>query len=100
MKTEKNKYQEALDFLFDEAATECEIDNGELISYDCTNKDKYLIPAQTLQELIDKANPKQPKGLSVSHEGRLGNCPCCNKLVYEKSSKPNICECGQKLDWN
>lgn len=50
--------------------------------------------------LLEKATPKKCLGLSISHDGRLGNCPYCNKLVCEKSSKPNICECGQKLNWD
>lgn len=51
----KKEYQEALDFLFDEAAREYYIDEDdyELMCYDCTTHEKYLKPTFLLQELID-----------------------------------------------
>lgn len=60
IKRDTEEYQEALDFLFDEAATEYEIDedDGSLIITDCTNIDKYLNPRNKLQELVDKTSPK------------------------------------------
>lgn len=62
-------YQKALDFLFDEAAQEYEIDedNGELIINDCTNQDKYIIPANLLQELVDKERLK-PVGMTIIND--------------------------------
>ena len=48
--------------------------------------------------MSDKATFKKPLGLSLTHDGRVGNCPFCKKLVREGSK--NICECGQKLDWS
>lgn len=48
--------------------------------------------------LLEKATPKKCLGLSISHDGRLGNCPCCNKIVRARDNKPNICACGQALD--
>lgn len=51
-------------------------------------------------ELLEKAIPKKPKGVSLTHDGRVGDFPCCNKLVAEFDDKPNICKCGQRLDWN
>lgn len=53
-----------------------------------------------LPELVDKATPKKPKGISITHDGRVGNCPNCNKLVRECDYKADICECGQALDWS
>lgn len=32
-------------------------------------------------ELLEKATPKKPKGISLTHEGRVANCSSCNKLV-------------------
>lgn len=61
-------YQKALDFLFDEAAQEYEIDDdGELIINDCTNQDKYIIPANLLQELVDKERFK-PAGMTIIND--------------------------------
>lgn len=53
---------------------------------------------EALEELVEKATPKKPLGLSLTHDGRVGNCPFCKELVRERSK--NICECGQKLDWS
>ena len=53
-------------------------------------------------EALEKQVAKKPKGISVSHEGRLGNCPNpeCNKLVWERVVHNNGCpECLQRLDW-
>ena len=88
-----NKYQEALDILHGFA-------NGNLIrettcDYQRDKNDEYK---DILQELVAKATPKKPLGLSLTHDGRVGNCPFCKKLVRERSK--NICECGQKLDWS
>lgn len=43
---------------------------------------------------------KKVKGISVSHEGRVGNCPNCNALVAEFEDKEKCEKCGQKLDWS
>lgn len=88
-----DKHQEALDVLHGFA-------NGNLIrettcDYQRDKNDEYK---DILQELVDKATPKKPLGLSLTHDGRVGNCPFCKKLVRERSK--NICECGQKLDWS
>lgn len=55
-------------------------------------------------EFEEKSKPKQPLGLSWTHDGRVGNCPMCKILVSENTSdvfgkKMNICICGQKLKW-
>lgn len=67
---------------------------------------------KTLQEAIEKANkydeiqtPKKVKGISWTHEGKIGNCPNCNELVWKNNvkkydDKPNICACGQKIKWS
>ncbi len=43
---------------------------------------------------------KKVKGISVSHEGRVGNCPNCNALVAEFEDNEKCEKCGQKLDWS
>ena len=58
----------------------------------------YLNVMELAKKMSDKATPKKPLGLSLTHDGRVGNCPFCKKLVRERSK--NICECGQKLDWS
>jgi hypothetical protein len=64
------------------------------------NVNKRILSRLMAIEALEKQTPKKPIGLSVSHDGRLGNCPFCNKLVWEQSDKPNICDCSQKLDWS
>ena len=99
-----NKYQEALDFLCNHAMEYVE-DYDWQENYDCgefrpLNEEDLNAHKSILQELVDKATPTKPKGLSISHDGRLGNCPNCNKIVREKDEKKNICVCGQALDWS
>lgn len=83
-----NKYQEALDFL---------CDNSKLTQF---NIGQSQWASETLQELVDKATPTEVVGLSLTHDGHVGNCPYCAKFVRVRGEKPNICECGQKLIWN
>lgn len=98
-----NKYQEALDFLCDHAMEYIEDfdwEENECGEYRYMNKEKLNANKSVLQELVDKATPKKPKGMSISHEGKLGNCPYCNRLVRNNDSKPHVCLCGQALDWS
>lgn len=97
------EYQEALDELcshamvwFDNYDYE-ENDCGEYVSMEY---DDLMELKNPLQKLIDKEKPKRPLGMSNTHEGRVGNCPNCKKLVGENDPKPEICICGQRLDWS
>ena len=93
-----NKYQEALDRLVKHSCpqrTSC--NECDMKGY-CNRIAKDWI--DVLPELVDKATPKKPKGISITHDGRVGNCPNCNKLVRECDYKADICECGQALDWS
>lgn len=65
-----------------------------------TIRDFNYYQLEALQNLVDKATPKRPLGMSNTHEGRVGNCPNCRKLVGENDPKPEICICGQRLYWN
>ena len=44
----------------------------------------------------EKQIPKKPKGVSITHHGRVGNCPLCGSFMIEQIK---VCDCGQKLDW-
>ena len=48
---------------------------------------------------LEKEVAKEPYGLSVTYDGIVGNCPFCRTLVRASDPKPNICVCGQKLQW-
>lgn len=92
-----NKYQTSLDNLIKASCpkrTYCRICAQKAF---CNCEAKGYI--DTLQELVDKANPEIVKGISLTHEGRVGNCPACNKFVTESENK-KYCDCGQKLNWN
>lgn len=52
-----------------------------------------------IAELVKKSTPTKPKGLSVTHEGKVGNCAYCGKFITNHEPKANICECGQVQDW-
>lgn len=94
-----NKYQEALNILKENAYeyTEDTLD-GEEWFLDYEPMDNVDEIAKPLQELVDKATSKKPLGISLTHEGKVGNCPYCHKFVREVDM--TICECGQKLDWS
>ena len=47
---------------------------------------------------IKKQIPTKAKGVSWSHEGRVGNCPCCNRFISEKYTQ-GVCLCGQRVYW-
>lgn len=88
----ENKYQEALDRRkeeFENMFNVLEIEKNNVFYEDI----------EILQELVDKATPKKPKGISVTFDGRVANCPCCNTFVREQNQKRNICKCGQIIDW-
>lgn len=94
-----NKYQECLDYLKEHAY--------EIVEKYYDDSDSYYVfqpmdnvdeIAKPLQELVDKATSKKPLGISLTHEGKVGNCPHCNKFVREIDT--NICDCGQRLEWS
>ena len=80
-----NKYQEALKKLRKIEQTENTWDEN----------------CDVLQELVDKATPKNPRNWKA--ERRLNgavefNCPVCNRLYTERV---NFCSsCGQRIDWS
>lgn len=61
--------------------------------------EKYNLIKQLIEEHFDKETHKKPKGISVTHEGRVGNCPSCGKFIREEQNK-HICDCGQRIDWS
>lgn len=60
----------------------------------------YPDKCATLEPVIRKATPRRVVGLSITHDGLVGNCPNCRKFVRQQDSKPNVCECTQLLDWS
>ena len=93
-----NKYQEALDFLcdFDWEENDC----GEYYSLD---KETLNANKSVLQELIDKATPKEP-----DLNDFIVLCPDCGAILCDAfeaygedgSNEIHYCRCcGQALDW-
>lgn len=39
------------------------------------------------------------KGLSVSYDGYVGNCPKCNKFIVEVQSASHCIHCNQPISW-
>lgn len=88
-----NKYQEALEYLTEEAYS------NYFRKYVQTSKEKVLLFKSTkaLQELVNKATSKKPKNWTVRYRGIEFNCPVCNRLYTERV---NFCSsCGQAIDW-
>lgn len=51
--------------------------------------------------LVEKQIPKKVKGISITHEGYVGNCPACNKFIRQLENK-HYCNhkgCGQAISW-
>lgn len=95
MKLSEQECAESLGYIWNLAIDEVD---RRRIPYDDLRKS-----VKTLQKLIeehfDKETQKKPKGISVTHEGRVGNCPSCRKFIREEQNK-NFCDCGQKIDWS
>lgn len=92
-----NKYQEALEYLTEEAYS------NYFRKYVQTSKEKVFLfkSAKALQELVNKDTPKKPKNWKAERRpnGRVEfNCPVCNRLYNERV---NFCaSCGQAIDWS
>lgn len=57
--------------------------------------------AELVISALEKQIPKKTRGISLTHEGRAGNCPCCGKFIAELENK-HFCDherCGQAIDW-
>lgn len=107
-----NKYQEALDFLCDHAMEyqeDYDYDENECGDYVLIGDvDEYRNP---LQELVDKATPKEPTRDYVV-DGYYYRCPICGNLILEESmimgvdanllkNNNSYCpRCGQRIDWS
>ena len=60
---------------------------------------KALGGIEEFKALKEKATPKKVKGISLTHEGRVGNCPACGRLVRHQEQTV-YCSCEQKLEWS
>ena len=103
-----NKYQEALEYLTEEAYS------NYFRKYVQTSKEKVTLfkSSKYLQELVDRATPKKPKEQLIDNycKGIPGETPSekelnyfcsnCNELVGNEWFKYNFCpNCGQAIDW-
>lgn len=91
-----NKYQQALNFLYNTI-------KDNLISFDDTEKEAVEI----LQELVDKATPTKPSiwGDGYDDKGNIiydmYDCPNCGKSYEIDYEKYDHCpKCGQRIDWS
>lgn len=91
-KVEKEEIIEMINAL-EEMACEHALSHGQLAV-------KEYIPK--IIGVLEKSIPQKPIGLSISHEGMLGNCPNCNKLVWAVSDIHYHANrnCLQELDWS
>lgn len=87
-----NKYQEALNRI----AKYCNVNNGSMLEDDL----------KTLQELVDKATPKEPDKVIdtfCDDTWEYYFCPNCEKEVEcenEVDDTPYCPFCGQALKWS
>ena len=101
MKT-MNKYQEALEYLTEEAYS------NYFRKYVQTSKEKVFLfkSAKALQELVNKATPKEPVKKKFNEATmwdcadyfvERNACPTCKIKIINKS---DFCPCcGQAIDW-
>ena len=92
-----SKYDEALKILIEEV-DEANCEYGNI-------RPSALKSVRDIEELVKRATPMKPLGISITHEGRCANCPSCNKLVHEQTkdayNRPlHVCHCGQLIDWS
>lgn len=117
----------ALEFLWDEAACEYEIEDGELVCYDRTQYDEYLKPylmldlliheyfklegkCKYLSRVVNELNSKETRSKPIKRIEEYHTyhyiCPICGCIVEEHwddeiRNEPNYCcNCGCKLDWS
>lgn len=86
----------------EEAISRLEIiinDNG-LLNIEALFIEEYEEAIQQGISALEKQVAKKPIGISLTHEQRVGNCPCCNKLVGSLIDDDICAKCGQKLDWS
>lgn len=82
-------------------------DVGNITHHKVSDSNQYKVVLKALTELEEfkkRDTPTTPFHITSTYEGRVGNCPHCNKLVNELTvdafNRPlHICGCGQKLDW-
>lgn len=48
---------------------------------------------------MDYSEVLKVKGISVTHDGRVGNCPKCGKLLREEDNIIQCDKCGQPITW-
>lgn len=44
--------------------------------------------------------PRKPKGISITWDCRVANCPACNAFIREIEDENQCHKCGQRLDWS
>ncbi len=102
-----NKYQEALDFLCDHAMeyiADFDWEENDCGEYYPLDKETLNANKSVLQELIDKAAPKEP-----DLNDFIVLCPNCGTILCDAfeaygedgSNERHYCHCcGQALDWS
>lgn len=98
-----NKYQEALEYLTEEAYS------NYFRKYVQTSKEKVFLfkSVKALQELVNKVTPKKPK-IRAFNEAEPWDCadylvereacPLCGRKLLDKD--PYCYICGQAIDWS
>lgn len=77
----------------------CESEKGNCSGLTDKEWDAEIEMYRTAIEAMEKQVAKRPLGISVTHEGRVANCPCCKKFITEQLSQNGCFYCLQKLDW-
>lgn len=93
-----NKYQEALDSL------KCRVTTNSIIcEMNQHRKDEICLACneikaiETLDELVERATPKKPKGYKPLGTATYYKCPICNSKIGTAS---DYCRrCGQRILW-
>lgn len=87
-----NKYQEALEYLTEEAYS------NYFRKYVQTSKEKVTLfkSSEALQELVDRATPKKP----IQKAAGRTVCPNCERSIAREVSPRYCIVCGQRLDWS
>lgn len=73
-----------------------ELEDGETQVY----KDRFQAVNMAI-EAVKRQIPTKVRGISVTHEGYVGNCPLCGNFITYLENKRfcNKDDCGQALKW-
>lgn len=92
-----NKYKEALKKIVKASCPEHNFCEDCYMNRSCNKEAKDWI--DSLNELVEKEEPKEPNDIPSGHTPKHGNCPNCGCFVVQTCEGARCIVCGQRLKW-